>query len=369
MTPMHPEQAALWETIRENPHDDAPRLIYADWLEENDDPDRAEFIRRQVDDAQMEACGGIDDRFVENRLRCRELFQTHQRKWWTPLHKFLDDTDFVRGFPSPRFDSRHFRSFIQLARYYQWTIPEWRLLMESGVSRLLEYASQPCFRMAVSLELISDIPNPAILKPYLNAPNLLNIWSLTLGMDRIRTGHLEVMMDSPLPDQLREFAIRRESAINFSHLRGAMRRAGFSSLRSLTLVNQQIIDEVLWQIDECIPLRRLRSLDLSHNLLGKGAVACMSASGEDSALSALNLSGNQLDDEAAAVISGTSNLSNLTSLDLSHNQISREGLMALAESPRLPRLRSLNWSGNPGATDAETGARLTRRFPGLGLIG
>jgi uncharacterized protein (TIGR02996 family) len=30
------------------PDDDTPRLVFADWLQENGDPDRAEFIRLQI---------------------------------------------------------------------------------------------------------------------------------------------------------------------------------------------------------------------------------------------------------------------------------------------------------------------------------
>ena len=39
---------AFLRTILADPDDDAPRLIYADWLDENGDSDRAEFIRLQV---------------------------------------------------------------------------------------------------------------------------------------------------------------------------------------------------------------------------------------------------------------------------------------------------------------------------------
>lgn len=31
------------------PHEDTPRLVYADWLDENGEPDRAEFIRVQIE--------------------------------------------------------------------------------------------------------------------------------------------------------------------------------------------------------------------------------------------------------------------------------------------------------------------------------
>lgn len=37
------------KTILEHPADDAPRLVYADWLDENGDSARSEFIRKQIE--------------------------------------------------------------------------------------------------------------------------------------------------------------------------------------------------------------------------------------------------------------------------------------------------------------------------------
>lgn len=48
MQPLTQEQAFL-RAICEDPFDDTPRLIYADWLEENGRAERAEFIRVQVE--------------------------------------------------------------------------------------------------------------------------------------------------------------------------------------------------------------------------------------------------------------------------------------------------------------------------------
>ena len=39
---------AFLDAIREAPDDDTPRLIFADWLDEHGDGDRAAFIRTQV---------------------------------------------------------------------------------------------------------------------------------------------------------------------------------------------------------------------------------------------------------------------------------------------------------------------------------
>ncbi|MBY0457214.1 MAG: TIGR02996 domain-containing protein [Gemmataceae bacterium] len=44
---------ALFRAICEQPWEDTPRLVYADWLDENGDPDRAEFIRVQVELARL----------------------------------------------------------------------------------------------------------------------------------------------------------------------------------------------------------------------------------------------------------------------------------------------------------------------------
>jgi uncharacterized protein (TIGR02996 family) len=41
------EKIAFWSAIREAPEDDAPRLVYADWLDDHGQSDRAEFIRVQ----------------------------------------------------------------------------------------------------------------------------------------------------------------------------------------------------------------------------------------------------------------------------------------------------------------------------------
>jgi uncharacterized protein (TIGR02996 family) len=45
--------SAFLQAIVEAPDDDAPRLIYADWLEENGQPERAQFIRIQCELARM----------------------------------------------------------------------------------------------------------------------------------------------------------------------------------------------------------------------------------------------------------------------------------------------------------------------------
>ena len=53
---MESERRWFIEAIRQNLDDDAPRLIYADWLEERGENERAEFIRVQCELARIAGC-------------------------------------------------------------------------------------------------------------------------------------------------------------------------------------------------------------------------------------------------------------------------------------------------------------------------
>lgn len=83
--------AALLKAIIANPDEDTPRLVYADYLQENGDDERAEFIRVQVALALLPLCGGGDvvsaghcstcRNVVEMRRHARELLGAHREKW------------------------------------------------------------------------------------------------------------------------------------------------------------------------------------------------------------------------------------------------------------------------------------------------
>jgi uncharacterized protein (TIGR02996 family) len=85
------------ENILARPDDDAPRLIFADWLEEEGDSARAEFIRVQVERARLP---GWDARQVRLRLRERALIEEYGLKWKWELPEFEGVTweEFRRGF-------------------------------------------------------------------------------------------------------------------------------------------------------------------------------------------------------------------------------------------------------------------------------
>src|SRR5689334_5073625 len=72
------EADALLAAICEAPQDDAPRLVYADWLEEYGDPNRADFIRGQIALAAMDE---DDPAFADLAGRLQALERANVSRW------------------------------------------------------------------------------------------------------------------------------------------------------------------------------------------------------------------------------------------------------------------------------------------------
>lgn len=90
------DRNALLHAIAEHPEEDVPRLMYADWLEENGEPQRADFVRNQVELARL----GLDDpgRYPLVRKNVRYLAESAPH-WKEQLPQLPGITwgDFNRG--------------------------------------------------------------------------------------------------------------------------------------------------------------------------------------------------------------------------------------------------------------------------------
>ena len=91
------ERELLLRAICENPDDDTLRLVFADWLQENDDEARAEFIRAQIELSQHTP---HTIPWFECSTRARELSAIHESRWRieVPSDPALDWREFRRGF-------------------------------------------------------------------------------------------------------------------------------------------------------------------------------------------------------------------------------------------------------------------------------
>jgi len=85
------EREAFIEMVRESPGDDAPRLVMADWFDEQGDDDRAAFIRTQVERSKLP----VGSRKLKALIRReQELLAASGHRWLGPLQSLFDKRRF-----------------------------------------------------------------------------------------------------------------------------------------------------------------------------------------------------------------------------------------------------------------------------------
>src|SRR5262245_57057162 len=85
----------LLAAIRQQPGDDLARMAHADWLEENGDPDRAHFIRLQL---QLDQQATRSPRAGELTAEVEGILAEHESRWLGEWADLLVNWSFRRGF-------------------------------------------------------------------------------------------------------------------------------------------------------------------------------------------------------------------------------------------------------------------------------
>jgi uncharacterized protein (TIGR02996 family) len=88
------QEIDLLRAVARAPDDDV-RRVYSDWLEENDQLPRAEFVRGQI------ALEGLTEDSPQRRelaFRCRQLLDKHEQKWAGSLVRDCPERHWSRGF-------------------------------------------------------------------------------------------------------------------------------------------------------------------------------------------------------------------------------------------------------------------------------
>jgi uncharacterized protein (TIGR02996 family) len=79
------ERDALHAAVCAHPDDDTPRLVFADWLQEHDEEERAEFIRVQIEAARLPA----GKKRTAKEARANELLAVYEKAWAKPIKRFV----------------------------------------------------------------------------------------------------------------------------------------------------------------------------------------------------------------------------------------------------------------------------------------
>jgi uncharacterized protein (TIGR02996 family) len=84
---------AFLQDICENTEDHGPRLVFADWLDEHGDADRAEFIRLQC---ELTRLSPAEPRHAALQARGRALLAAHHRRWVGDLEDLTQGGEYGR---------------------------------------------------------------------------------------------------------------------------------------------------------------------------------------------------------------------------------------------------------------------------------
>lgn len=326
-----PDEAAFLRMIHENPNDDGPRLVFADWLEEQGDSIRASMIRDHIELTQMRLNGRVP---WERHRALVESVRDHVREAiaaWdaTGLGRRIRElggaiTGFERGMPVVRFGSESFSNNLEAIA----TLPITGLRYQhSGLGSIVYVIENPrfatFFRGLVRLDITGEIgPQDSrqdIILALARSPNVENLRSLDVSGLRIGNTGVAAIGASQSLRGLQELNLRN----NDFHTEGLAGLLGTSS-----------------------QLRDLRILDLSHNQLGLSGGNEIATSTKLGKLKELNLAATELTASGTRLIAGSSGLPELESLDLAFNFLRGTGAQDIVNSTHLPRLRSLSLSGN-----------------------
>ena len=305
---------AFLDDIVANIDDDTPRLVLADWLMENGQDDRAEFIRVQIERTRLPSWDAAQ---VRLRLREQELLKQHGENWLSelPVIKGMRWEGFRRGIVA----EVSFASF-----------------------EALRVNAQAC-RAFAPVEAVT-VCWPRRLEAKKAGRPIAELRELTL------TGR-------PYEDEIAWLAASPQLA----------------TLRALTVLGLSAED--LSELAASPHLTGLRALRLASNGLGAAGVRALIQAATLTALEELDLSGPGYHEHyyedpiigAAGMesLAGWEGLARVKSLTLTGSDVRRAGLRALVRSPHAGALTHLSLRG--GRLDGQAMAEFGSAAPGLRL--
>jgi uncharacterized protein (TIGR02996 family) len=234
------QHEAFLQAVVEAPEDDAPRLVYADWLDEQGDSDRAEFIRLQCALAKLPA--DAPQRPAMHQ-REEELLLLHSWEWAAGFGWRIQVWQFVRGF------------IERVETSLETSADEIREVLRLGPIRHLRDTGQFC-----------DFSGVVELLPSFDRLTGLEFWGLYAFDDNL----VERLLSSPHLAGLRTLVLhhdRNGNMVDDGVLCRTMALPHWANLRTLA-VNvdstwRGMSPELLDVIASSPHLRHLRRLDLS----------------------------------------------------------------------------------------------------------
>jgi uncharacterized protein (TIGR02996 family) len=267
-------EAAFFRAIREAPDDNTPRLIYADWLQENGDPERGEFIHVQCELSRpdLEAT-----RRPVLRQREEQLLAKNRKAWLAPLPNFLRrmQPEFRRGFveaittavnPFVSHAEDLFEAAPVRSAHFLPLRPPGRYRRSALRARVAALAGCPFLARLTRLDLPNNNLDAKLLEMLLTTPYVRNVRALNLH-----------------GNELGYAGIRRLAEATF-----------LTSLTELDLSATELGPMTMWLLAQTPWLAQLTVLDLRENRFDTGGAQLLAASPHMGGLQRLDVSKNPI---------------------------------------------------------------------------
>jgi uncharacterized protein (TIGR02996 family) len=394
---MQTEIKAFLKRILMHPEDDAPRLIFADWLEDQTmtpsinrlgtslewGPERGRFIRIQIALAQMKdeqtreiELSGISRRDQAQNEYIREeqeLLDKYLADWMSPL---ATGAVFSRGFVEQVNVSA--RGLLRYAHELFAATPLRHLcLLDVGdglpgvfqcqflsrLSALTVHASHIGLRLARSiaqtehlagikrLHLTGNTFRDDAIEQLVASPVMANLEELDLGKNELGETSAQYLASFPQFSSLRELELgdNRLGPVGAETIASSEQ---FTNLKRLGLKKNGIGIARLQTLTRTHGFFRVPILDLSDNDLGPEGLQVLlnripgPIEVGANKLRDLDLSNNPLGDDGMRVLAACSHLEGLQTLRLVNCEIGDEGVRVLMDCPHLSNVVVLDLSNN-----------------------
>jgi uncharacterized protein (TIGR02996 family) len=388
---------AFLQSILADPDADGPRLVFADWLDEQGHAAWAAFIRAQIalarlheDDPRRPALAGREEgllRAIRGPWR-RDHAPTAAGPSAAAYNPFatwlaavgpdftLHNITFARGMPDGVYVPA--RLFAEQLDNLLRTWPIRNVWLYGLQGRLVpELADRPWPGRVTGLTVTQTVFRDGNLERFLGSPNLANLRELTVGYNApVRPEDVAGLVG---------LSFDRLESLRFTFgsigIAGAEILAGWPQLSRLTrldLQGHEIRSAGTTALCASGRLARLTRLTLTRNGITADGASAVARSAFFGGLEVLDLSGNPLGDEGVTQLGfgprrgrlrrlelartlcgpagvrglvGSADPGSLTELDLSDNRIGLEGAAALAASPALAGLQTLDLAKNRIGTE------------------
>jgi uncharacterized protein (TIGR02996 family) len=327
-------------------HADEPRFIYADFLDDAGDPDRAELVRVQVALARMT---DDDPNHAEIKNKEVELLEAHRPRWCDYVSDLVSPAqcEFRRGvLDAVVLDAAQ---FLEKGEELFRRVPLRRISLRDSEDVMADLMASPLFTNVHELDFNGNSIGNGGVNLLVRSPFLKDLHSLDLSFTRIDDSGVAILARAGTLPNLTSLSLSLNDLTSASI--GELAASPFFGGLTVLDISYNQVDAVGVQaIAASKTLTRLHTLRLSENRIGDAGIEDLARSSLFERLlsrsSRLELRRNEIGPSGAAVLAQSPQMSKCTSLDLSINEIGDRGITSILESKNLQSLRVLRVGHN-----------------------